>query len=213
MVPYPDKQGTFAQVNLERCEPELFDWKLFRHSYGNLWDILNTGLRSFGLTVNRRGLHVRIYEKLSFSSDRHLLLLSRDPDAVLRFVGLDLAEYRAGWTRVEDMFAFLARNRFMIKSAYESQNLSLRDQKLKAERGIYRQFVEEWMPSWDNGGGHGRTVGPQTKGKGDMDSAEIRTTRHSTVLQEALDWFGKWAVYNAMVYRDSKGQVRSTRVS
>ncbi|MCJ1270512.1 hypothetical protein MMC22_010409 [Lobaria immixta] len=198
-VPYPDEPGKFVQVDVKVCGPALFDWELFHNSYGDLWNILGTSIRSFGLTVNHRGLHVRIREIEAVERKQSLLFLTCEPDAVLRFVGLDLAEYRDGWTRVEDMFAFLVRSRFSTKEAYVRRELKANDRKRMAGREIYRRFVEDWMPVWDDGRGRGGSVYPPKEGEDDEEWEETRKPRRTAVLQEALNRFGKQAEYDAKV--------------
>lgn len=113
---------------------------------------------------------------------------------MLRFLGLDVAEYRAGWTTVEDMFAFLSGNRFMTKEAYVRRDLKGNDRKRMAGRDIYRRFVDDWMPGWGYRGGAAMF---QQKGKEDAEEWEdIRKAQRTAVLQEALDRFGKRAEYD-----------------
>lgn len=199
-VPYPDKPGIFVQVDVEISKPGLFDWELFHASYGDLWNILGTSIRSFGLTANNRGLHGRIREIEAIERKHSLLFLTCEPAAVLSFLGLDVAEYRAGWTRVEDMFAFLARNRFMTKEVYVRRELKANDRKRMTSRDLYRRFVEDWMPGWDDAGGHGgaavAAILPPREGKNDEEWEDIRKARRTAVLQEALDRFGKRAEYD-----------------
>lgn len=194
-VPYPDEPGIFVQVDVQICTtPALFDWKLFHSSYGDMWNILGTAIRIFGLTANNRGLHVHIHDPEAVTQhhveqNKFLLFLTCEPDAVLRFVGLSVAEYRAGWTRLEDMFAFLARNRFMTKEAYMPRELKASDRRRIRDRDIYRRFIEDWVPGWSDGGG----------GCGGGKWEEIRKARQTAVLHEALDQFGKRAEYDAML--------------
>lgn len=195
-VPYPDEPGVFVQVDVGVCKPALFEWELFHTSYGDLWNILGTAIRSFGLTANDRGLHVRIREIEAVERKQSLVFLTCEPEAVLRFLGLDVAEYRAGWTRVEDMFAFLVRNRFMTKEAYVRRELKCNDRKRMLQRDVYRRFIDDWMPGWDEGSGGG-AVHLQKEGGDDNEWEGIRKARRIAVLQEALDQFGKRPEYDA----------------
>lgn len=197
-VPYPDEPGVFVQVDVQICTtPSLFGWQLFHTSYGDLWNILGTSIRSFGLTANENGLHVRIPEMEADERAKSLLFLTSEPDAVLRFVSLNVAEYRAGWTNVEDMFAFLARNRFMTKEAYVPRELKANDRKRLGKRDIYRRFVQDWVPSWEECGGAADF--PQKEGEDDKERNEIQKARRTALLQEALDRFGKRDEYDAKV--------------
>lgn len=198
-VLYPDVTGVFVQLDVQVCSPALFDWQLCYHSYGDLWNILGTSISSVGLTANHRGLHLRIREIEAIERKSSHLFLTCHPDTVLRFVGLNVAEYHAGWNKVEDMFAFLARNRFMTKEAYVRRELKANDR--NRLRDVYRQFVEDWMPGWDDGGGGrsgGGAVRPQKEGEKD-EWKDSRRAQRRAVLQEALYRFGKRNEYDAKI--------------
>lgn len=180
-VPYPDRPGDFVQVDVQRCTAAIFPWHVFHESYGDLWNILGTSIRRFGLTANDKGLHVRVAEIETDQRKKSLLFLTCEPDDVLRFLRLDVQAYRNGWERVDDMFSFLARGRFMRREAYMRQDLKANDRKRVAMRNCYRRFVEEWVPRWDADG---------EQGKGEAREA---------VLEEALDLFGKRAEYEEKV--------------
>lgn len=201
-VPYPDKPGILAIVEVKYSPPFLFDWSLVHRSYGgHLCNILDASIRTFGLTVNERGLYVRIPEIEDVSPGQSLFFLTRKLDDVLQFMGLDVAEYRAGWTRPEQMFAFLARNRFMTKSAYTRQEVNANYRK-KAGQNVYKQFVNDWLPGWDTEGGRGSgggTFHPQVGGEGSKGWRRDQIAQRAAVLQEALDRFGKRAKYNVLM--------------
>lgn len=197
-VPYPDEPEKFVQVDVHVCKPELLKWELFWTSHGDMWNILGTAIRSFGLMVNDRGLHVRIREIEVIDRKKSVLFLTCEPDAVLSFLGLNVAEYHAGWTNVEEMFAFLARNRFMTKEAFVRRDLKANDRKRMGQRDMYRRFIDDWMPGWDEGSslGGGGAVCPQKEGKDHEEQEDVRKARRTAVLLEALNQFDKQAEYD-----------------
>lgn len=198
-VPSPDQLGQYVQVDVQVCSPALFDWEVFHASYGDFWNILGTAVNGLGLITNNRGLHLRVGQigaierkkrKLTKSERKEsLLFLTCEPDAVLRFLGLDVAEYRAGWITAGGLFAFLARNRFMTKQAYVEGV-----PKRLAQREMYRRFVFGWMRHWSYQGA--TTMYQQTREEDVKQWKHIREAQQTAVLQEALDRFGKRAEYD-----------------
>lgn len=189
-VPYPGHTDDHVQVDVQRCPSDLlFDWQLFLAGLGDFWNILGTAIRPFGLTASDRGLHVRIPEIEHFDKRRSLIFLTCNPDAALRFCALDVEAYKKGWEKLDEMFSFLARGRFMRKETYIRDGLKANDRKRLDQRAVYRQFVEEWIPKWEIGDDDER--GNEWRGK----------QRRAEVLEEALEVFGKREDYESIVGR------------
>lgn len=74
-----------------RVCPDLASWKwqLFHHAFGDLWNLLGTTIRPFGLTANEKGLHVRIEEIELLDRKKSMIYLTKDPLEVCQLLGLD----------------------------------------------------------------------------------------------------------------------------
>lgn len=187
-IPHPSIASTFVQLDVQECPGDYFDWQLFQASYGDLAQILGVVHRPLGLTATDRGLHVRIGAIERVNRKVSLVHLSREPRDVLAFFGLDPAPFEesgdGAFGSEDDVFAWVARGRFFDRHAVvargeekrpESENHN--DRARRAKRGMYRRFVEEWVPAHPEAG------------------AECAWTREA-VLEEALDVFGKRAEHD-----------------
>ncbi|KAF4544192.1 uncharacterized protein LTHEOB_6310 [Lasiodiplodia theobromae] len=190
-IPHPTTPSTFVQLDVQECPPGYLDWQLFQASYGDLAQILGVVHRPLGLTATDRGLHVRMAAIEKANRKASLVHLSHEPRAVLAFFGLDPGPYeRAEFGSEEEVFAWVAGGRFFDRYAVvprrggggeeeekrpESENHN--DRARRAKRGMYRRFVEEWVPAHPEAG------------------AACAWTREA-VLEEALDVFGKRAEHD-----------------
>lgn len=173
-VPYPsdlpsEEEGdNYIQLDIQRCYTvDKFNWMLFFNSSGDLWNILGTALRRYGLTANDRGLHLRVREIETENKQHALIPLTSNPGDILGFLGLDVKEFNKSWDTLEGMYIFLAQHRFFRRDSYirvhHLDSLSsvpdganggrgTKEKKRIETRAIYRQFVDEFLPSWQDVG-------------------------------------------------------------
>lgn len=146
-VPYPGlDQDTYVQLDVHVCPPGLFEWQLFHQCHGDLWNLLGTTIRPVGLTVTDGGLHVRIGEIEEVNRKRGMLFLTREPEQVLDFLGLEGGRYRKPFESVEALYRFVCGCRWFSGEAYVRGELKANDRKRMAQRELYRRFVDEWVP-------------------------------------------------------------------
>lgn len=174
-VPYPsglpcDGEGeNHIQLDVQRCETvHRFNWMLFFNSLGDFWNILGTALRRYGLTANDHGLHLRVRDIETENKQYALISLTSDPGDIFEFLGLDVKEFNKGWSTLEEMYVFLERHRFFGRDSYtrvhhlDDSHSSIRNganggggtkEKKRIEtRAGYRQFVDEFLPLWQDVG-------------------------------------------------------------
>lgn len=185
-MPYPGLDGAVVQVDVHMCSGDTFEWQLFHQSHGDLWNLLGTSVRPFGLTANDAGLHVRIAEIEETDRKKSLVLLTRSPREVCRFLGLDGRVVEQRFESLEAMFEFVVSCRFVRGGRYGREGLKANDRKRMAQREVYRRFVEEWVPKYHEGIEAGEKI------KEDDENEEL--TRKA-VLVESLEIFGKREEY------------------
>ena len=178
-LPYPNLPNNYVQLDVHLCSFSSFHWQLFHQSHGDLWNLLGTTIRPFGLTPNDAGLHVRIGEIEDLNRKRALLYLTCDPDAVLKFLGLDTDVYKPFET-VESMYRYVCRCRYFKEEMYVRSELKANDRKRMAQRELYRAFLD-WLP-------HNAYLVGQQKEK------NVQCSRDD-VLEESLNKFGKREEY------------------
>ncbi|KAL8972758.1 MAG: hypothetical protein Q9183_000373 [Haloplaca sp. 2 TL-2023] len=193
-IPYPDLEDRFIQVDVHVCNPEDFEWEVFHQSHGDLWNLLGSSIRPFGLTANNKGLHLRIPEIEEVDRKRSQVFLTADPDTVLDLLRLDKRKYSQAFHTVADMFEYACSNRFFRPEAYIKNDLKSNDRKRMVQRDLYRQFVEDFVPMRV-------TESPEE------DRAPALTRQG--MLEEALDMFEKRSEFETklMVWREEREQL------
>lgn len=145
-LPYPNLVNNYVQVDVHICSPSTFHWQVFQQSHGDLWNLLGTTIRPFGLTANNVGLHFRIAEIEELNRKRSLILLTNEPDIVLSLLGVDEERYQHPFESVEAMYKYVVGCRFFRAKTYVKGDLKANDRKRMAQRELYRRFVDVWLP-------------------------------------------------------------------
>ncbi|KAL2758953.1 hypothetical protein ACRALDRAFT_1092608 [Sodiomyces alcalophilus JCM 7366] len=160
-----DQPKRYIQVDVTILHSdEQFRWSLFRHAHGDLWSILGSVIRPFGLTVDEHALHLRISEIEKLNRNKAKVLLTRDPSEVLDFLGLPTDEYWAGpFASLDVMYEYAARCRmFWVAPATQEQpdedgrgtsgmegdktKLKSNDRRRMNYRPAFRLWVEDFLP-------------------------------------------------------------------
>lgn len=142
-----------------------FQWELFHSAHGDLWNMLGSTIRPFGLTVNDTGLFLRIEQIEAFDKTKAKVFLTSEPKAILDFLGLDEKTWWKGFESVEEMFNYAAGCRFFwVKPSQnggqkrklteltaeggegEKEDLKRSDRKRVTQRPIFAQWMEDFIP-------------------------------------------------------------------
>ena len=155
----------YVQLDVKICDSEkMFQWELFHAAHGDLWNILGSTIRRFGLTVNNLGMYLRIVEIEPFDRRKSMVFLTDDHGRIVEFLGLEKERW---WRKFEsrgEMFEYAAGCRmFWVKDfdemgdaegAMEGQEggdagkkkLKHNDRARLAKRPIFREWMEEFIP-------------------------------------------------------------------
>ncbi|KAK0672810.1 hypothetical protein QBC41DRAFT_353057 [Cercophora samala] len=203
-IPWPGSNGQkHIQVDVRICKStEELDWYLFKHGHGDLWNLLGSTIRPFGLTVDESALWIRIPEIEKFDRKKSKILLTRSPTAILTFLGLGLEPLESGkpFPTVESLYEYVTKCRyFFVRPASEEadpddagliggeegvKKLKSNDRQRMRQRAVYRRWIEEYIPSLREQGLHVRS---------DISVREIR----ASVQEDAFAAFGVEAEWNA----------------
>lgn len=194
-IPYPDLANNHVQVDVHICQPLTFHWQVFQQSHGDMWNLLGTTIRPFGLTANDIGLHLRIAEIEELDRKRSLIFLTNEPDAVLDLLGLEVETYRYPFGSVDAMYEYVIGCRFFKGEHYVRGDLKANDRKRMAQRELYRQFVDVWLPEneyW-------------IKNRKDREP----TLSREVVIEMVLDRFGKREDFKTTIegWRRERGEL------
>ncbi|KAL6868813.1 hypothetical protein ACO1O0_000134 [Amphichorda felina] len=183
-------QGKHIQVDVRVCrDMHRLRWTLFKHAHGDIWNMIGSTIRPYGLTVDEDALWLRIPEVEKNNKRRAKIMLSSDPDQILHFVGLSSSEYWKGpFEDFHAMAEYVAQCRMFWVPPTETQEgqeaaearYSEDRKKLKANdrrrmnlRPGFRKWIHEFYPECRQTGRY----------------LEQKTTREQ-ITQEAFETFG-----------------------
>ncbi|KAH0547824.1 hypothetical protein FGG08_000081 [Glutinoglossum americanum] len=183
-IPDTEREGeedvvVYRQLDVHVCRPGTLDWEVFTKSHGDMWNILGSMGRFYGVTVNDRGCHLRIPEIEPVDRKHSLLHLTSDPAEALALFGLDVDSYQRGFQTVDEMFDYISSTRFFRHGAFENTEEKRRDRQRMSQRPVFRRWVTEYLPKHT-----------------DMPIRNPELTRDD-ILEESLDKFQKRPEYDA----------------
>ncbi|KAI2606581.1 hypothetical protein GGR54DRAFT_644194 [Hypoxylon sp. NC1633] len=182
-IPWPETGGhgreshddsgskRYIQVDLHLCKSlEQLQWLLFKNAHGDIWNVLGSLIRPFGLTIDEVGLHIRIPEIEALDRKKARILLTTDPCDVLEFLGLsnDCLQWEEPFRSVDDLFDYITTCRlFWVRPVAEDDSegddnkskstsdsgqidksrLKANDRRRMKQRPVFRKFVEEFLPA------------------------------------------------------------------
>lgn len=207
-VPHPDftsDSKVIVQIDIRTCPEETFDWQSFTGSYADLGPVLAFLLRPVGLKITDKGFYLRVPHSQAYSKGKEdMLLLSDNPEAVMRFLGLDEERFKAGFATEFQVFEFLLggylpRAPKVSGSGSESRK---KDRVLVKKRPMFRRFVEDYLSG--QGGEDGSEVdgGGQGKKGGEAKENEAGKYKWETkeeVKEAALRHFKRQVEYEAIM--------------
>jgi hypothetical protein len=183
-IPLPGTDSAFAQVDVHVCHNTSWEFDHFMASFGDMAQILGTMNRSVGLTMNDKGLNVRISEIEATNRKASMLHLTADPVATMKFLGLDPEKYRQGFASDEEIYAWCAKGRFY--GPVEERDHNANDRARLRKRPMFTKCMSEWLPAhpdiWD----------------------DHRKWSREEVLQEAVQHFGVQEKYGLMMSAQRK---------
>lgn len=141
---------------------------LFKHAHGDIWNLLGSILRPFGLTVDEEALWLRIPEIEKLDRKKAKVRLSGDPVEILHFLGMRVEGFWAEpFGSVAALFEYATTCRFFwlwetpAEDAAEGDahetgvagedqaQLRLKSNERRRLKGrpIYRQWINEFIPN------------------------------------------------------------------
>ncbi|KAL5615573.1 hypothetical protein BROUX41_005616 [Berkeleyomyces rouxiae] len=203
--PEREQCSVFIQVDIHIYNStESWKWALFRHSHGDFWAMLGTIVRPFGLSAGDTALYLRITEIEKFDRKRGRIFITDEPDAVLKFLGLESkgSFWEGPADSDEALFEYVATSPLFYvspnnDSAKDQEALSSKHQKRAKSRPCYNKWLTEFFPRCRE---QGRFTTPRvTKEQiqktlydtlGDDLRREYETTRDNFLDEQAAN---KWA--------------------
>ncbi|TAQ87032.1 hypothetical protein B7494_g4649 [Chlorociboria aeruginascens] len=175
-----ENEDKFVQVDIHVCASEaVFNWEIFHSAHGDLWNILGTMIRRFGLTPNDRGLYIRIPEIELNDRKKSMVFLTAEASKVLNFLGLEEEKWWKQFRSQEEMFQYAAGCRmFWVREIAQDEaegdvvavqegdiegqeggergkkKLKHNDRQRMSKRPIFKDWIDDFIPKLREAGTH-----------------------------------------------------------
>lgn len=204
-VPHADftsNPKVIVQIDIRTCPKETFDWQSFTGSYADLGPVLAFLLRPVGLKITDKGFFLRVLPSQAYSQGREdTLLLSDNPEAVMRFLGLDEERFKAGFATEFQVFDFLLSGHLPRppKASGSGPESRKKDRVLVKKRPMFRRFVEDYLSGQGaQDGAEGDSDGQgEVRGK-EKEAGKYKWETKEEVKEAALRHFHHQLEYEAM---------------
>ncbi|KAH6854372.1 hypothetical protein B0I37DRAFT_336283 [Chaetomium sp. MPI-CAGE-AT-0009] len=165
--PREESKPKYIQVDIRICRSvdELY-WSLYKHAHGDLWNLLGSTIRPFGLTVDEEALWLRIPEIEEFDRKQARVCLTKDPVEILHFLGMRVEGF---WDEpfgsVDALFDYAMTCRlFYVRDTSDGdvegdadevgvvggevgrKKLKSNDRRRMKGRPVYRRWINEFIP-------------------------------------------------------------------
>jgi hypothetical protein len=105
-------KGSFIQVDVTIASDKTkWMYYVFTHAHGDLFAILGSIVRTYGLSLNDHGLHLRVPgldSKGSKNRKNCMILLTADHHEILEFLGLDVKRWSSPFATQQQLFEYAA---------------------------------------------------------------------------------------------------------
>jgi hypothetical protein len=137
----------FAQVDVQICPPGDLAWTTFMQGYGDVGSILGTFNFGYGFTSNNNGFFVRIKEQEAQNWSASQVFLSKDPDLVMEFLGLDKHRYHQRFESERQIFDWAVSSRLFNRRLVEKRRENSEMRNRMEKRPMFRCFMSEYLPA------------------------------------------------------------------
>ncbi|KAK3394620.1 hypothetical protein B0H63DRAFT_52418 [Podospora didyma] len=150
----------FTQVDVRICRDfDDLSWMLFKHAHGDLWNIIGSTIRRFGLTVDEDALWLRIPEIEPYNHRLSKIKLTSEPVEILHFLGMKVEGF---WTEpfasTEALFEYATTCRlFWVQDIMQNIGvvggdevralLKHNDRRRMNVRPLFAQWINEYVPA------------------------------------------------------------------
>ncbi|KAM0343424.1 hypothetical protein ACHAPU_008605 [Fusarium lateritium] len=152
------RQRLHIQVDVTFCfEVRQAKYMRFFQSHGDIWQMLGSTIRPFGLTVDNVGLWIRIPEIERINRNHAKIWLTSQPNIILKFLDVAVPQYWRPFLSIQEMFHYVAKCPMFSVPADENEeraDMTSNDRSRMANRPVYRKWIEEFKPSCREQGVH-----------------------------------------------------------
>ncbi|KAK4128295.1 hypothetical protein N657DRAFT_660018 [Parathielavia appendiculata] len=164
---HEEPRDKYIQVDVRICpDVDQLCWILFKHAHGDIWNLLGSTIRPFGLTLDEEALWLRIPEIEQFDRKKAKVCLSREPVEILHFLGMKVEGFWAEpFESVDALFDYATTCRlFYVRATPDDdadadaaeagviggeegrKKLRSNDRRRMKGRPVYRRWIDEFIP-------------------------------------------------------------------
>ena len=136
----------YFQLDIQKCKKGSLEWASVIYGYGDIWHIIGSTVTRFDLAIDDSGLHARVKKIEGTSRKDCRLLLTRDPQEMMDFLGLDGLKYEQGFSNLDELFDWAVSMPFFQIKIFQKETTSADQQRIREKRPMYAKFVAEWLP-------------------------------------------------------------------
>lgn len=151
---------TWVQIDVKVCfKPEMFDWMTFELNFASQSSILGSMIKPLGLTLDPKGLHVRVEEMEATDWAGSMVWITKDPWMVCRLLGLGRRAVDGGFESSEQSKSGLPKQNkeTLTQVVYEEYagswlfhpenfRAKLEDDSYLVQHNHRAQFLKKWIP-------------------------------------------------------------------
>jgi hypothetical protein len=131
--------GNVFQVDLIFIPAQAFDYATGYFSFNDLGNLVGRTAHSAGLAHKHDGLWYYVRDgDYKFRE----LVLTRDYDTALKFLGYDVERFRQGFDTLEDIFWYVARSAFFNRDIFLLENRNAQSRIRDKKRRTYMEFLK-----------------------------------------------------------------------
>lgn len=134
-----EQDGPVYQVDFLEEPLDSFDFALFYYAFNDLGNLLGILVSSQGLKLKHKGLYYYVKENTQVFAE---VLVSRNVEEVLTFLGLSSQRYRQGFDSLEPLFDYVQGSRFFNPERYLLENRNHRSRTRDRKRPTYTAFLQ-----------------------------------------------------------------------
>ncbi|KAK3941827.1 hypothetical protein QBC46DRAFT_381543 [Diplogelasinospora grovesii] len=162
-----DARSPYIQVDVRICrDVDKLSWVLFKHAHGDIWNLVGSTIRPFGLTVEEEAMWLRIPEIEALDRKKARVFLTNDPAEVLHFLGMKAEGFwEEPFASVDALFEYAATCRlFRVRMEASHDNadanagpglvggeegrkqMKHNDRQRMRFRPVYQKWNDEFIP-------------------------------------------------------------------
>lgn len=135
----PAVEGNVFQVDLISIDEPSFSYAYGYFSFNDLGNLVGRTAHKAGLSHKHDGLYFFVRNEDHKFRD---IILTRDYEVALHFLGYDVAAFKRGFDTLEDIFKFVAGSEFFNRDIYLLENRNAQSRVRDRKRRTYMEFLK-----------------------------------------------------------------------